>query len=265
MTEKLCLQWNNFKENAVGSFGNLRDDKDFLDVTLASEDGKQVDAHKVILAMSSPFFENLLKRNKHLHPLIYMRGVKWEDLLAIVDFLYLGEANVCSENLNSFLSIAEELQLKGLMENLSLLSDEAIQTKPKPPFQKKETRTQDQRSNFSKPPSLIKNEYTDDIMPIDGGDRSVALTSNLSGNAQELDEKCISMMEKTSKKNKDGKLLYSCTICGREAINSGLKRHIEANHLEGISIPCNLCETTFKTRHSLRSHMSRNHKESPLH
>ena len=45
-----------------------------------------------------------------------MRGVKSIDLLAIIDFLYLGEANVFQKNLDSFLAIAEELQLKGLME-----------------------------------------------------------------------------------------------------------------------------------------------------
>ena len=68
----------------------LWDDKDFTDVTLACEDGKQVEAHKVILASSSPFFQSILKKNKHIHPLIYMRGVKSDDLLAIVDFLYSG-------------------------------------------------------------------------------------------------------------------------------------------------------------------------------
>ena len=46
-----------------------------------------------------------------------MRGVKLDDLLAIVDFLYRGEANVVQENLDSFLAIAEELQLKGLTGN----------------------------------------------------------------------------------------------------------------------------------------------------
>ena len=65
-------------------------DKEFTDVTLACEDGKQVEAHKVILAASSPFFKDILKRNKHPHPLIYMRGLKSEDLLAIIDFLYFG-------------------------------------------------------------------------------------------------------------------------------------------------------------------------------
>ena len=114
MSEKLCLQWNDFKDNALNAFGSLREDSDFADVTLVCEDGKQMETHKVILATSSPFFQNLLKKNKHPHPLIYMRGMKSEDLMAIVDFLYNGEAKIFHENLDSFLAIAEELQLKGL-------------------------------------------------------------------------------------------------------------------------------------------------------
>ena len=73
------------------------------------------------MAYSSPFFQKLLRRNKYPHPLIYMRGVK--DLLAIMDFLYCGEADVFQENLDSFLAIAEELQLKGLMGK----SDERVE------------------------------------------------------------------------------------------------------------------------------------------
>ena len=115
MSEKLCLQWNDFQDNIKAAFGNLRKDNDFTDVTLACEDGQQVEVHKVILAASSPFFQKLLGRNKHAHPMIYMRGIKFDDLLAIIDFLYYGEANVNQESLDSFLAIAEKLQLKGLM------------------------------------------------------------------------------------------------------------------------------------------------------
>ena len=115
MSEKLCLQSNDFKDNVISAFGNLRDDDDFSDVTLACEDGKQVKAHKVILASSSPFLDGLLRRHKQAQPLIYMRGVRSEDLVAIIDFLYCGEANVYQENLDSFLAVAEDLKLKGLM------------------------------------------------------------------------------------------------------------------------------------------------------
>ena len=128
MSEKLCLQWNDFRENAISTFGNLREDADFADVTLACEDGEQVEAHKVILAALSPFFQNL--------------------------------------------------------------------------------------------------------------------------------------MEKTSKKNENGNLLHRCKVCGNEAINTHMKTHIEANHLEGVVIPCNLCESTFRSRHSLNMHNRRNHNRN---
>ena len=72
MSEKLCLQWNDFKANVNSAFERLRDDKEFTDVTLACEDGQQVEAHKVILAATSPFSE----KGKHTHPLFYLRFVK---------------------------------------------------------------------------------------------------------------------------------------------------------------------------------------------
>ena len=114
MSEKLCLQWHEFQKIASSAFGDLREDKDFTDVTLACEDGKQVEVHKVVIASSSPFFMELLKRNKHPHPLIYMKGVKSENLMAMLEFFYFGEANVFQENLDTFLAFADELKLKGL-------------------------------------------------------------------------------------------------------------------------------------------------------
>ena len=95
----------------------LRKDTDFTYITLACEEGFLVEAHKVILSASSPFFQNLLKRNKPTHPLVYMRCWKSEDLVAILDFLYFGEANIFQDDLDTFLSIAKELDLKGLNED----------------------------------------------------------------------------------------------------------------------------------------------------
>ena len=116
-SEGLCLQWNDFKENVVISVAELRADSDLTDITLACEDGQQVEAHKVILSSASPFFRDLLKKTSHPRPLVYMRGLKSEDLIAMMDFLYKGEANVFQDNLDSFLALAAELKLKGLNSN----------------------------------------------------------------------------------------------------------------------------------------------------
>ena len=47
--EKLCLQWNEFKENVSSVFGDLRQDNELTDVTLVCEDGQQVETHKLVL------------------------------------------------------------------------------------------------------------------------------------------------------------------------------------------------------------------------
>ena len=71
MEEKLCLKWNDFQDNVKSAFTSLRDSTDFADVTLVCEDGKQIEAHKVILATSSPLFQALLNRSKHSYPMHY--------------------------------------------------------------------------------------------------------------------------------------------------------------------------------------------------
>ena len=113
-SEKFCLKWNDFQQNLVNSYHDLRKDSDFSDVTLVSEEDQQVKAHRIILSACSPFFSRVLKKNKQPNPIIYMRGLKAKDLVAIVDFIYHGEANIYQEDLDGFLALAEELQLKGL-------------------------------------------------------------------------------------------------------------------------------------------------------
>ena len=115
MGEKLCLKWNDFQGSVISTFGELRNDRDFTDVTLACED-IQFEAHKLILSTCSPFFRKLLKRaNKQQHPLVFMRGLDARDLEAVLDFIYQGEINIFQDDLDRFLLVAEELQLNGLV------------------------------------------------------------------------------------------------------------------------------------------------------
>jgi len=115
-SEKFCLRWNDFETNISGAFRELREDKDFFDVTLACDDD-QIQAHKLILSACSPFFRTILRRNRHEHPLLYLKGVKYADLVSVLNFMYHGEVNVAQEELNSFLAVAEDLKVKGLTQN----------------------------------------------------------------------------------------------------------------------------------------------------
>ena len=244
MSEKLCLQWNDFQENITFAFRNLKEDKYFTDVTLVCEDGQQLEAHKVILGASSPFFQKLFEKNTHPHPLIYMRGLKSKDLSAIVGFLYCGEVNVYQENLDSFLAIAEELQLKGLMGK----TDEKTIFDEKPSPQKTKLITEPSRGQTT----IYKQTNTNGAET----NGTVALSSQFSGYLDEIEERVQSRMEKSQNKCANGlQKAYICKVCGKEGKGNAIKNHIEVNHLEGIILPCDQCEKTFRCRNTLKNHM----------
>ena len=116
--EKFCLRWNDFEANVSAAFRDIREEKDFFDCTLSCG-VRQIQAHKLILSACSPFFRTVLRQNPHQHPLLYLKGVNYDDLIGVLNFMYHGEVNVAQDDLNSFLSVAEELEVKGLTQNKS--------------------------------------------------------------------------------------------------------------------------------------------------
>ena len=258
MSEKLCLQWYDFKDNVNSAFKKLREDKEFTDVTLACEYGQQMEAHKVILASSSPFFENILRKNKHPHPLIYLKGFQSQDFVSILDFLYFGEAKVYQEDLDSFLAIAEEIQVKGLTGQVSS-EIFAEQEKPKHPE-----------------PVSISQESTNpgkDHIPYAKAESTTLckafVIQNQSGtDLQALDEKLKSMMERGQKMIPSGKqangtprqtISWICKVCGKEGFSNHIRDHIEIKHLE-VSFSCDHCDKTLSSRDSIRKHKRVYHK-----
>ena len=134
-----------FVENVTTSFAQFRNDKDFSDVTLACGDGSQIKAHRIILMSGSLMFKALLEQNLMGKPVVFLRGVKSSQLTSIVDFLYLGEVNIEQDNLNEFLALAEDLQLKGLTQTQSqtqtgekVLGQEMNRTAAEPKYSKQQ-------------------------------------------------------------------------------------------------------------------------------
>ena len=99
--EKFCLRWNDFESNISVAFREIREEKDFFDITLSCG-SRQIQAHKLILSACSPFFRSVLKQNPHQHPLLYLKGVRYSDLQSVLNFIYHGEVNIAQEELNSF-------------------------------------------------------------------------------------------------------------------------------------------------------------------
>ncbi|XP_032598893.1 protein bric-a-brac 2 isoform X2 [Drosophila grimshawi] len=113
--QQFCLRWNNYQSNLTNVFDELLQSESFVDVTLACE-GHSIKAHKMVLSACSPYFQALFYDNPCQHPIIIMRDVNFCDLKALVEFMYKGEINVCQDQINPLLKVAETLKIRGLAE-----------------------------------------------------------------------------------------------------------------------------------------------------
>jgi hypothetical protein len=170
-----------------------------------------------------------------------MRGVKMYNLLALVDFLYYGEANVYQENLEDFLVVAEELQLKGLSGE----NEEPFETKVDENIKMEEP-------NPVKTKTIHSNNTLADFKLTQGFSEESVSGYSASVDIEGLDAKIESMMIKTDSgmARHGNQKQAKCTICGKEDRRSHLKEHIEANHIEGISHICNICGKASRSGHN---------------
>ncbi|KAJ8726388.1 hypothetical protein PYW07_001086 [Mythimna separata] len=147
---QFSLRWNNYVSHVTEAFNVLRFENDLVDVTLCCDGGK-IKAHKMLLSACSSYFKQIFKENPCQHPVIIFRNFKFEDLNAIINFMYHGEVNIFQEQLESFLITAELLEVKGLTDNME---DESS---------KSQLRITD---NISLDLSSKSSRMTEDIVPV---------------------------------------------------------------------------------------------------
>ena len=245
--EKLCLKLNDFQDIVKVSFAELRTDTDFTDVTLACED-QSIKAHKVVLSACSPFFKKLFKTHSHPQSLIYMKGMKANSLTAIIDFLYLGEANVFQEELDSFLALAEELQLKGLEGN----SEENILEHSAETFNRTE-----KRKNVNQQQNMPERRISDVKCEKDANlfQGTVMMTNQQKTKQDSLIEPAAMARIDTMIEKREGR--YNCTNCGHTSKHLFHTREHVEKHIEGLEYPCDVCKKIMKSSHSFRDHKKR--------
>lgn len=116
--QQFCLRWNNHQSTLISVFDTLLENGTLVDCTLAAE-GKFLKAHKVVLSACSPYFATLLSQQYDKHPIFILKDVKFQELRAMMDYMYRGEVNISQDQLGALLKAAESLQIKGLSDNRS--------------------------------------------------------------------------------------------------------------------------------------------------
>ena len=156
------------------------------------------------------------------------------DLNAIVDFIYLGEASVFQEQLDSFLTLAEELELNGL----------SARSEKGPEYPEGSFTMTDLNKKQEGSLSNVKcesNTFERTLMRIQPKLKQTATIDS------DTMEKIEMMMEKRADR-------YSCKNCGYISKHiSHMKEHVE-KHIDGLEYPCNSCNKIMRSSHSFREH-----------
>ena len=112
--EKYNLKWHTYSDHLRSMMKELMMNEDFSDVTLVTDDKKHIKANINILSSCSPVFKDILKKEKNVNPIMYLRGVQYFEMESIMQFIYLGEATFYEERMDEFLAVAKSLEIKEL-------------------------------------------------------------------------------------------------------------------------------------------------------
>ncbi|XP_067622335.1 protein abrupt-like isoform X2 [Eurosta solidaginis] len=113
--QQYALKWSDYQSSILNCFQRLRDEEDFVDVTLSC-DQRNFSAHRIVLSACSPYFRKLLKTNPCKHPIVILRDVHSDNMECLLSFMYNGEVNVRHDQLPDFLKTAHLLQIRGLTD-----------------------------------------------------------------------------------------------------------------------------------------------------
>merc|ERR1712126_651620 len=111
---KYNIEWNTFQSNLSDNNKELYKSKLYADVTLVSDDLIKVRAHRTVLSGASDLFKKLLMMNNNAEPWIYVKGVKLQELQAILEFIYTGGTKVYENRIELFLKTFKEFEIKGV-------------------------------------------------------------------------------------------------------------------------------------------------------
>ena len=220
-------------------------DQDFVDVTLATGDGRQLDVHKVLISSASPFFRNVLKNNPHQKPLIYLKDIVYDELLLIMKFIYLGQCNVANDRLEGFLATSRELDINGLNEDMDLSKLNVLQSP--------ELLTENSDDN-----AMMENKEQIVYIQENGVKEEAETKHTVPEGSQNVRDDHIQKIEGKTK------FEYPCPKCGKGYERIGaLKLHIK-NYCRKLkskimkstdSHVCNLCNKQFQSSRTLHAHV----------
>lgn len=120
------LVWDKHLQNIGELFQNLYEDDVLVDVIISCKDGN-LKAHKIVLSACSPYFQRIFSENPCKHPTIIMRGVSYNEMKKLLEYMYRGVVSIAIDSVNTLIQIAYDLEIKGF-ENFNMQHVQNVST-----------------------------------------------------------------------------------------------------------------------------------------
>ena len=275
---KVNLRVHNYEDITSTTFGHILSDRYFCDVTLTCDDETQIAAHRVVLGTKSSALKTILMKMNHPHPWLYLRGVKGEELTALVSLIYLGHAEVSDSSLGVMLELAQEFALEGFDFETNY-PENGIEREEIFPHSKlvernisNKVETTDEknyipyREHHNAEEKVIASE--EDLINDTEPNMGSSIKDNLSRPALIKPFSCENCPFTTNKqgtmnhhrKSKHEGLRHNCDHCEYKATStSHLKVHKQNIH-QGIKYPCDQCKYSATQLQGLKFHQDSIHK-----
>lgn len=167
---KLRLQWHDHGNELSRLSREIFGNDDLTDVTLTCRGGTPFHAHKIILAAASTYFKSFFREVQgkiNQHPVIFMKDVEPSEMKYLLQFIYRGEVDIPSEELERLIEIAKDLGIVGLD---AVNTDNGEQKSERRTLKgTKRKSTASPVASTSKQPK-VKNEHDDPLGDEDFGD-----------------------------------------------------------------------------------------------
>ena len=268
-----------FEKNALDMFRNLYDQSHFVDVTIACEDGKLLQAHQVVLATASDYMKNILIRFSNPHPLLYIGDISSSLVQNILEYAYSGEVAIDKTCLESFMEAANKLKIKGLLRDqapLKVYEDKnelkVFMNEENPEIKSFSCESCNYKTTTKENLRIHSKSIHEGIKyPCDQCDYKATQRSSLNTHKQSIHEGITYACEKCDYKAKTKTKLkihmrgvhegqrHPCNLCSfsATAINK-VKLHQLTIH-DGLRFPCNLCDYKSIEPHKVKMHISKEH------
>ena len=266
--ENYNLTWHTYSDHLKDMMQEIFRSDDFKDVTLVSDDKQSIKAHRNILSTCSPVFKSILQmEGQNNHPVIYLKGIKYSEIEAILKFIYTGETKCNEKELNELLLTAQNLEIKELCENVNIQVEAQVDVDKKDEAKLLDALIEDSIETKSVGYS-DKNKGKED-QPVEEISHKIETVESVQGNEGQMPEEedaPISPTPKTmqSKQRNYGlnALKVKCSKCEKYFANKWvLDRHIKSLH-EGITHACNYdqCYHEYTEAKALKNHIRSVHE-----